>query len=90
MKKKGKGYSAEDAADEIVFAHQLIGQEKQGDVEQDVGDADLPAEQVEQDHAQAGDAAAEQVMGQEEGVQGDTGDTGAQGNGQIPFQLFIH
>ena len=81
MKKKGKGYSAEDAADEIVFAHQLIGQEKQGDVEQDVGDADLPAEQVEQDHAQAGDAAAQQVVGQEKGVQRDAGDAGPQRDG---------
>ena len=58
LQEEGQDQGAVDAADEIVAAHQLIGQEEQGDVENNVGDADLPAEQVVQDHAQAGDAAA--------------------------------
>ena len=58
MQKEGQDQGAVDAADKVVAAHQLVGQEKQGDVENNIGEADLPAEQVEQDHAQAGDAAA--------------------------------
>ena len=58
MQKEGQDQGAVDAADKVVAAHQLVGQEKQGAVENNIGEADLPAEQVEQDHAQAGDAAA--------------------------------
>ena len=59
LQEEGQDQGSVDAADEIVAAHELIGQEEQGDIENNVGDADLPAEQVEQDHAQAGDAAAQ-------------------------------
>ena len=65
MQEEGQGQGTEDAADEIVPAHELVRQNEQRNVEQDVGNADLPAKQVEEDHAQAGDAAAQQVVGQE-------------------------
>ena len=58
LQEEGQDQGAVDAADEIVAAHEFIGQDEQGNVEENVGQADLPAEQVVQDNAQAGDAAA--------------------------------
>ena len=90
MQEEGQGQGAEDAADKIVPAHEFVRQNEQRDVEQDVGNADLPTKQVEEDHAQAGDAAAQQVVGQEKCIQRDTGDAGSQRDGQVALQLFIH
>ena len=59
MQEKGQDQGAVNAADKIVAAHQFISQDEQRDIEEDVGDTDLPAEQVVQDHAQTGDAAAQ-------------------------------